>query len=178
MSDTITRSLMSFDEAVAGKEIPREILESLTLLTIPHLSFDGDVRTGQLLINREHEVEIKKIFAALIHIGFPIAQMVPVSAYGWDDDASMAANNCYAFDLRMKTGKDEPSEHAFGALDLNPMQNPFIGRGLHCPPGAAYDPTVPGTVTIEIASIFKSYGWVWGGEWVTIKDYQHFEKPR
>jgi poly-gamma-glutamate synthesis protein (capsule biosynthesis protein) len=169
---------MSFDEAVAGKDIPDDFLKSLTLLEIPYLSFDGDVRTGQMLINRKLEGEVVKIFSTLLHIGFPIAQMVPIAAYGWDDDMSMAANNCYAFDLRMKTGKDEPSEHATGALDLNPMQNPFIGRGMHCPPGGVYDPRFPGTVTDEVVAVFKSLGWIWGGDWVSIKDYQHFEKPR
>jgi len=24
--------------------------------------------------------------------------------------------------------------------------------------------------------IFKKYGWIWGGDWRTLKDFQHFEK--
>lgn len=24
---------------------------------------------------------------------------------------------------------------------------------------------------------FVNRGWVWGGDWKTLKDYQHFEKP-
>ena len=25
--------------------------------------------------------------------------------------------------------------------------------------------------------VFRSYGWLWGGNWVNSKDYQHFYKP-
>jgi peptidoglycan LD-endopeptidase CwlK len=172
--------LMTLDEAIVGKEIPSDTRKSLELLEIPHLSYEGDVRTGQLLINGKFagRNEVTAIFSQLLAMRFPIASMVPVVTFGWDDDRSMAANNSYAFDYRCKTGKDELSEHAFCALDLNPMQNPFIGRSMHCPPGAVYDPRVPGTVTAEVTELFKSFGWIWGGDWETIKDYQHFEKPR
>lgn len=29
---------------------------------------------------------------------------------------------------------------------------------------------------MEVVRIFKSYGWGWGGDFVTFKDYPHFEK--
>jgi len=29
---------------------------------------------------------------------------------------------------------------------------------------------------IECVEIFKKYGWSWGGNWVSLKDYPHFEK--
>lgn len=29
---------------------------------------------------------------------------------------------------------------------------------------------------MEIVKIFKSYGWEWGGDWTSLKDYPHFEK--
>jgi hypothetical protein len=25
---------------------------------------------------------------------------------------------------------------------------------------------------------FKAKGWTWGGDWKTVKDYQHFEKAK
>lgn len=28
----------------------------------------------------------------------------------------------------------------------------------------------------EVVNIFKKYGWKWGGEFISIKDYPHFEK--
>ena len=29
---------------------------------------------------------------------------------------------------------------------------------------------------MEIVAIFKRYGWEWGGEWKSLKDYPHFQK--
>lgn len=29
---------------------------------------------------------------------------------------------------------------------------------------------------MEVVQVFKSYGWDWGGDWVTFKDMPHFEK--
>lgn len=28
----------------------------------------------------------------------------------------------------------------------------------------------------EVVSIFKTFGWEWGGDWATFKDYPHFQK--
>ena len=28
----------------------------------------------------------------------------------------------------------------------------------------------------EIVHVFKHYGWKWGGDWTSFKDYPHFEK--
>lgn len=28
----------------------------------------------------------------------------------------------------------------------------------------------------EVVSIFKSFGWEWGGDWASFKDYPHFQK--
>ena len=35
-----------------------------------------------------------------------------------------------------------------------------------------------GTITAasDIVRIFKSKGWTWGGDWTSLKDYQHFQK--
>lgn len=30
---------------------------------------------------------------------------------------------------------------------------------------------------MEVVKVFKRYGWTWGGDFVTFKDYPHFEKP-
>jgi hypothetical protein len=47
------------------------------------------------------------------------------------------------------------------------------------PPGAKYDPDAPGTLTADhpVTRAFLARGWEWGGNWKTLKDYQHFEKP-
>lgn len=170
---------MTFDEALAGKEIPNEIKKSLTLVSVPFFSFDREVREGQLMVHAEAAGEIEQIFKKLCEIRFPIAQIVPVVAYGWDDNFSMAANNTSAFNYRVIAGTDRLSNHSYGrAVDINPIQNPYTQRdGENMPPGAHYDSAQPGTVTAEIADIFKSHGWSWGGDWKDRKDWQHFEKP-
>ena len=170
--------MMSFEEALAGKEIPEDIRKSLTLVSIPYFSFERKVGEGQLVVHKDVAGDVEKIFKKLCEMQFPIQQIVPAVAYGWDDDASMSANNTSAFNYRIIYGTDRLSNHSYGrAIDINPVQNPYHWRSeIIMPSGAHYDLTKPGTITKEIASLFTSYGWNWGGKWKH-KDYQHFEKP-
>jgi hypothetical protein len=170
---------MSLDEALANKEIPKEIRNSLTLVAVPFFCFDGEEREGQLVVHTDIAEEAQEIFEKLLKMRFPIAQITPVVTYGWDDNASMAANNTSAFNYRLIFGTDRLSNHSYGrAIDINPVQNPYTQRdGVVVPLGAHYDPIQPGTITAEIALLFKSYGWQWGGDWQERKDWQHFERP-
>ncbi len=169
---------MSLEEALTGREIPANIREPQTLLDIPFLSFDGEKKVGQLVIHTDLAGDIKEIFQELLLRGFPIEKMIPVVAYDWDDDASMVANNTSAFNYRPIAGTTRLSHHATGrAIDINPVLNPYMRDTVVAPQGAVYDTKIPGTITEEIAELFKTRGWEWGGEWTTLKDYQHFEKP-
>ncbi len=169
---------MSLDEALAGKDIPKDIKDSLTLVTVPYVSFDAEILEGQLVVHAELTEDVQRIFAVLCGMRFPIERMLPIVAYEWDDNASMEANNSSAFNYRFIAGTDRLSNHSFGrALDINPMQNPYTQYdGTVVPSGARYDPAQPGTVTQEVAAVFKSRGWVWGGDWDGHTDWQHFEK--
>jgi poly-gamma-glutamate synthesis protein (capsule biosynthesis protein) len=73
------------------------------------------------------------------------------------------------------------------ALTINPFINPFVTKTLTSPPGAeAYDSLAereaaaktPGMILAKGALVkaFKAKGWTWGGEWKSLKDYQHFSK--
>ena len=173
----------SLDEAVQGLEFPNEIREALALVDVVYVSFDGGMHQGQVVIHKKLATDVREIFALLLELRFPIARVIPIIAYGWDDEASMAANNSSGFNYRVIAGTDRLSEHAKGlAFDLNPLQNPFIGKdGKISPAGATYDPSVPGTITKDgpVVALFKSKGWKWGGYWKKdygILDYQHFEK--
>lgn len=170
---------MSLEKALANKEIPEEIRNSLALVTVPFFCFEREVREGQLVVHTDLTEEVQEIFEKLSKMRFPIAQITPVAAYEWDDNASMAANNTSAFNYRVIFGTDRLSNHSYGrAIDINPVQNPYTQRdGAVVPPGAFYDTNQPGTITAEIALLFKSYGWQWGGDWQERKDWQHFEKP-
>ena len=69
--------------------------------------------------------------------------------------------------------------HAYGyAIDINPVQNPYIKGKAVFPPGAVYNTHKPGTLTYysPIVKAFIRLGWTWGGNWNSLKDYQHFEK--
>lgn len=175
----IIDSSMTLEEALAGKDIPDNIRETLALLDIPHVSFDGTLRRGQLVAHREVADELSGIFAELLALRFPIQQMIPVSFYEWSDDASMADNNTSAFNYRFIYGTERLSNHSYGlALDINPALNPyFAADGKVFPQGAKYMTEIAGTLKAdgEVVALFARYGWEWGGTWER-KDWQHFQR--
>lgn len=157
-------------------------LESLRLVTATHWGFDGTVRRGELVVHADYADEIVTVLRRLFASRFPVEQMRLVDEFGGDDDRSMAANNTSAFNCRRATGASRWSEHAYGrAVDVNPVQNPFVmssGRVLP-PAGAAHvrrDRSTPGLITADGPAVaaFRAVGWKWGGAWSRGKDYQHF----
>jgi len=64
------------------------------------------------------------------------------------------------------------------AIDINPRYNPMIVKDRISPLNGSYSNQNKGTITSEseIVKIFKKRGWKWGGDYKTLKDYQHFEK--
>lgn len=102
-------------------------------------SFESAVqatRTGELVVHADVAEDIVGVFRALYEARFPIDQMRLVDDFGGDDDRSMEANNTSAFNCRKATGSSRWSEHAYGrAVDLNPVQNPYVTRsGAMLPP--------------------------------------------
>lgn len=157
--------------------IPQEILDALASIELEYLTPDGELRRGELVVHVTLAQEVQEIFAQLLELRFPIARIEPVEHYDWNDDASMAANNTSAFNYRTIAGQARLSNHATGrAIDINPLWNPYVRGTFIAPPGAVYDLARPGTITLEIASVFKERGWTWGGDWSDRKDWQHFEK--
>jgi hypothetical protein len=158
----------------------RRIVSEQRVLVLPYRDFGGIEHLGQLVVHQELADAVTGIFESLFAAGFPIGSMAPVAAFAWDDHRSMAANNCVGFHFRNKTGKQELSWHAYGrAIDINPLQNPYEKGDLVLPPGARYAPGHPGACTPDSlpARLFKARGFDWGGEWVSLSDYMHFELP-
>ena len=61
-----------------------------------------------------------------------------VERYGSDDDRSMAADNTSAFNCRLVEGSTSWSAHAYGlAIDINPLENPYLRSGQVLPRRAA-----------------------------------------
>lgn len=176
----IVDSDLTLAEALAGTSAPVEIQRQQVLLDLEYWSFDGVLHRGQLMVHESVAGEIKEIFAVIQTARFPIGRMVPVVRYGWSDDVSMSENNTSGFNYRAIVGKTALSKHATGlAVDVNPRFNPYVKSELVLPPGAVYDPQIPGTLTADgaVVQAFSQHGWEWGGAWQTLKDWHHFEKP-
>lgn len=157
-------------------------LESLALVTVRYYDFSGEIKTGELIVHHQLAGELLEIFEELYEAGFPLESVARIELYGCDDDASMAANNSYAFCTRAIAGTKRFSMHSYGmAVDLNPVQNPYMLAGTVQPEAAATyldrGDVRPGMIISGDAchTAFTSRGWTWGGDWPS-PDYQHFEK--
>lgn len=178
-NDVIIDSQYSFADAVAGKEFPLAIRRNLVITEVEYFSFDGKRHRGQLLIHKDLEKDIREIFSVILERKFPIGKVIPIVRYGWSDEKSMLDNNTSAFNYRNVAGTNRLSNHAYGtAIDINPYLNPYIKGKYISPKGSEYNPEIPGTITADsfLVKEFKKRGWTWGGDWKSLKDYQHFEK--
>jgi len=156
--------------------------ESLVVVDVAHWTFDGTVETGELIINSDIETRARAAFSSLFDQEFPIRSMINVAAFGADDNASMAADNTSAFNCRYAVANGDPvwSNHAYGrAIDINPVENPYIFNGDVMPPnGAPYVDRADGPgLLIEGGAALNAFldeGFRWGGVWRS-PDYQHVE---
>jgi peptidoglycan LD-endopeptidase CwlK len=177
--EIITDSKISFEEAISGIDIPDETINSLALIDVEYYSFDGKLHAGQLLINKKNKSDAISIFKEIKENRFPVKSVIPIVKFDWQDEASMEADNSSAFNYRLVKGSTRISSHSLGAaIDINPLENPQFKNGKVSPEGAVYDTTANGAIAPKsvIVKIFKRFGWEWGGQWRTTKDYQHFEK--
>jgi hypothetical protein len=156
-------------------------VEELRRLQLMHWGFDGAVHDGQIVVAADVADDVVSIFGELYAARYPIEKMAPVDVYGGSDEASTEANNTSAFNCRRATGGTGWSEHAFGrAIDLNPLQNPYIRGDTVLPAQSAryLDRSLTDIGVIHdgdaAVTAFAARGWIWGGTWQTLKDYQHF----
>ena len=153
----------------------------LRRVRVDYWGYDGEVHRGDLIVRSTQADAVARVFGQLYEGRFQINRIHPVQRYGSDDDESMAANNTSAFNCRRVTGGSGWSEHAYGtAIDINPVQNPYVTRsGTVLPPaGRPYadrNVKVAGTVNRNgvVVRSFAAIGWEWGGDWTNPKDYQH-----
>jgi hypothetical protein len=155
--------------------------EDLRMLVLSHWGYDGAVHQGRLVVAAAHADRIVAAFRDLYAARFPIQRMVPIDAYGGNDQASMRANNTSGFNCRFVAGTTRLSQHGLGlAIDVNPLMNPYVRGGSVDPPeGAPYadrSRTDPGMIKPGDAAVtaFAAQGWGWGGYWSSGQDYQHF----
>ena len=166
-------------------------LDDLRYIRVDYLDFGGNRRKGELVMHRDAAKDIEAIFGELYEIGYPVKSMRLVSDFGANDWRSIEAGNTSAFNCRRATGSKKWSKHAYGrAIDINPIENPYISgsghiahkasqryrRRVHRHSGDSSDRALL-LRNDKAVQIFKKYGWRWGGEWSGVKDYQHFFKP-
>ena len=185
LHNPIIDSDISLSEALR-KESPPKFKERQRLIDLLYYSFDGKIHQGQLVIDERLVEDIREVFRVALENRFPINSIIPISSDRFfkngkwnEDDQSMFSNNTSAFNYRTVTGGKTLSKHAYGfAIDINPVQNPYIKGNIILPPDTVYDTAKPGTLTYDspVVRTFIRLGWTWGGNWESLKDYQHFEK--
>lgn len=162
-------------------KIPKKILSEVTVVEVDYFGYDSGIHKGKIIVNKRIAAEVKKIFVELLNIKFPIESIKPVSYFNWDDDSSMYYNNTSGFNYRKTYNGKSLSKHASGyAIDINPRENYCKRNNKISPVNGTYDSKVKGTIpwNSAVVKIFAKYGWTWGGNWRSLKDYQHFEKKK
>lgn len=163
-------------------ECPIQRPNQLRSVRINHVTFDGSVRRGQLVVNADVAESVARVFSRLYRAGFPIRRMRPVEAYGGDTNASLAADNTSAFNCRRADQINAPfreSPHANGrAVDINPRENPWLDLRCDCWTPSPKDrkrDAEPGKIRKGglVWRAFRREGWIWQN--IDVPDYMHFD---
>lgn len=161
------------------KYTPADFRTKLRYLRLYYVDPEGRTRQGEMVVNVRIARDVVEIFDSLYRARYPIARIALIDEYGADDDRSMAANNTSAFNYRTMTGSSTGriSLHGQGlAIDLNPLWNPYVKGAVVKPKGARRTPQI--THSDLAYRLFRAHGFTWGGDWRSVKDYQHFEKTK
>ncbi len=161
-------------------------LEDLRYLHVLHKDINGITHEGELVCNVYIASDVLEIFRALFLADYPIERVRLVDEYGADDETSMRDNNSSCFNFRFISHTTKISKHGLGlAVDINTLYNPYVktvnGKLIIEPAtaGEYTDRSKNFPYKIEKGDLcyklFTERGFEWGGEWKTVKDYQHFE---
>ena len=162
-------------------------LKELCYIKLLHYDLNGNIHIGEIICNKTIEADIINIFKELYNVKYPIEKVILIDEYNADDESSMRDNNSSCFNYREITGGGKLSKHALGlAIDINPLYNPYVKEfpnHIHIEPQNALpyvdrEKNFPYKIdTTDLCyKLFIQYGFEWGGDWKTRKDYQHFEK--
>ena len=107
-------------------------LSQLRLLQVNYWGFDKRAHTGSLVVNRRAAAPLARVFRQLYALRFPIRHLSFADAYGRaqppDGDISGSFECRKAIPSPCGGGSGNWSNHAYGlAVDLNPIENPYIG---------------------------------------------------
>ena len=159
--------------------------EDLRTVLVPYLNDTGDKKEGILIVHKKVTQDVLFLFTEMFQMGFVIHKIAPASYYDGNDDQLMKYNVTSAFNCRRTTDGIGFSNHSYGTtIDINPLWNPYVkGKKILPPEGKAFARNraklkQPGVLkrNERVVQMFKELGWTWGGDWKSLKDYQHFEK--
>lgn len=165
--------------------IKRDELRYLHLL---HYTIDGSIKLGEMICHKDVAKDLINIFRQLYEAKYPIERMQLIDDYNADDITSMNHNNTTCFNYRAVAGSKKLSNHSMGkAVDINPLYNPYVKRRadgsykISPETGRKYaDRSRNFKYKIDkddlAYRLFTKYGFRWGGNYRSLKDYQHFEK--
>lgn len=154
----------------------------LRRINIKYYGFDNKYHTdGVIIVNKSVANDICAIFNDLYKAKYPIEKIKMIDEYSANDNLSMIDNNTSSFCYRLIGNKNVLSKHAKGtAVDINPLYNPQVRNGVVSPsiakPYTDRNKNIKGMIKKGDAcyNAFISRGWKWGGNWKSLKDYQHF----
>ena len=160
--------------------------EDLRYLICLHRDAKGKCWIGEMVVNKAIAEDVLDILRQLFDARYPIERMRLIDEYDGDDEKSMRHNNTSAFNYRPVAGSTKLSAHARGmAIDINPRYNPYHkernGRSIVKPAGSKAYLNREASFPYKLEKgdlcyrLFTAHGFTWGGNWRTVKDYQHFE---
>lgn len=155
-------------------------LSGLRYLTLSFHGFDGGAHTGELVVATSATGKTVRAFRRLYALRFPIEQMTLPTSADTTAPATGDGNTSAGFVCRKARGLSRFSAHAYGlAIDVNPFDNPYVKGDLVLPElASAYVDrhwVRPGMFLRESAAVraFTDQGFTWGGDFRSLKDYQH-----
>lgn len=187
-SEEIPDSIFS---VMTGRSYPRNCSikrSSLRYLKVLHKNAKGQTIIGELVAGKAIALDLLDIFKALYNASYPIERMRLIDIYDASDEQSMKCNNSSCFNYRTIGNSGKISAHGLGmAVDINPLYNPYWkkdknGKDIVSPPEGKPYLNRKASFRYKISAgdlccrLFKAHGFVWGGDWRSCKDYQHFEK--
>lgn len=164
-------------------------LTDLVLLRFNHWDFHGQIQRGPMVVHEDVARDVLWVFGQLFEARFPIKRMALTKEFIPQEfepritspRSVTASFNCRPVITPLGPG-DDFSQHAYGlAIDINPVQNPFVTedgfvRNRAALPYLDRSEQLVGMIhdgDIVVRS-FAAIGWEWGGHWSGGKDYMHF----
>ena len=167
--------------------------DRLSKVDFDFVNFKGETQQGNMIVLDVIAPSVEQIFLVLKQRNFPLHSARLMREFNGDDNASMEANNSSAFNARPITGGGGWSKHAYGvAIDINPVQNPFLefdsNGTITVKPSQSATSYVNRTrfrarndierrgMAEDVVELFAHHGFmIWGGDWNSPIDTQHFE---